>query len=290
MFLNKIKTFILLSMLSGLFMLIGLKFGGAFGLYVSMAIALIMNFTAYFYSDKIVLRMYDAKPMDQYQFSRIYSMVEDLTDKMDLPMPKIWLIDTPMANAFATGRNPENASIALTTGILHILDEREVRAVLSHEISHIKNRDILITTIAASLATAIGYLANILRYGALWNTSSDNNKKSNPLTLLMIAIIMPVAATLIQLALSRSREYLADETGADCCKDPLALASALEKLQYNIKFAHLNNHDTVRAATGSLFIVHPFTSVDWMALFSTHPPMQKRIARLKQMSEELHNQ
>lgn len=290
MLFNKLKTLILLSLLSGLFMIIGYTFGGIFGLGVSLLMAIAINFVAYFYSDQIVLRMYNAQTLDQTRYPQIYSMVKEMSGYLDLPMPKLWLIDTPMANAFATGRNPQNASVAVTSGILNILDQRELKAVLSHELSHVKNRDILITTIAATIATSISYLANMMQYVVFWGGSSKGNgNKSNPIEMLIIAIFMPIIATMMQLAISRSREYLADETGAQCCKDPLSLASALEKLHYSIKFAHLNNDDTVKAATSSLFIVHPFTSIDWLSLFSTHPPMHKRIARLKQMSEKMFN-
>jgi len=285
--LNKIKTAILLSLMTGLFMLLGTFFGGTFGLGIALIFALIMNFITYFYSDKIVLRIYKARPLDKDQYANVYNIITELSQKMDLPMPKLWLIETQMANAFATGRNPENSSVAVTTGILSILDERELRGVLAHELSHIKNRDILITTIAATMAAAIGYIANMMQYAAIWGSGSSDKKKGNPIAMLLVAILMPIAATLIQLAISRSREYLADETGAECCHDPLALASALEKLHGSIKHSHLNN-DTVHASTASLFIVHPFASIDWLSLFSTHPPMHKRIAKLRQIHENMH--
>ena len=204
-------------------------------------------------------------------------------------MPKLWLIRTPMANAFATGRSPSHASVALTTGILEILDHHELRGVLAHELSHIKNRDILVATVAATLATAIGYLANMMHHLAFWRSIDGDKEKrgGNPLVLLVISIIMPIAATLIQLAISRSREYLADETGAHGCHDPLALASALEKLHNHIPHAHLNPENTVQAGTASLFIVHPFNSRTALSWFSTHPPLRSRIERLQKMFERL---
>ncbi|MDP3889583.1 MAG: zinc metalloprotease HtpX, partial [bacterium] len=247
----------------------------------------IMNGIAYFFSDKIVLSLYGARPLDKQQYGWIYDIVQELTEKMRMPMPKLWLINTPMANAFATGRNPNNASVAVTTSIIDLLDKDELRGVLAHELGHVKNRDILVTTIAATIATAIGYLAYMLRYAAFWGSMSDRDRKGNPIVLFLVALLMPIAATLIQLAISRSREYLADETGAHYCNDPLALASALEKLHNNIKYAHLDNQDTQRASTAPLFIVHPFTTNGFIQLFSTHPPMSKRIARLRALYEKM---
>ncbi|PJF38296.1 MAG: protease HtpX, partial [Phototrophicales bacterium] len=186
------------------------------------------------------------------QYAWIYNIVAELAQSMHLPMPKLWIVNTPMANAFATGRNPQNASIAITTGIIDLLDHNELRGVLAHELSHIKNRDTFVTTIAATIATAIGYLAHMLQYTAFWGSMGSNRRRGNPLAMLLVAILMPIAATIIQLAISRSREYLADETGAHHCHDPLSLASALEKLHYNIRYAHLNNTDTQRASTASM--------------------------------------
>lgn len=283
---NKIKTLILLSLLSGLLMFLGLAFGGESGLMITLIMAMSMNLIAYFYSDKIVLKMYNAKELDKNKYNNIHMIVEGLAHNMKIPMPKLWIIETNMANAFATGRNPENASVAVTTGILQLLDERELTGVLAHELSHVKNRDILVTTIAATIATAIGYMAHSMQYAAIFG-SRNNRKNGNTISMLFAAILMPIAATLLQLSISRSREYLADETGAECCKDPLALASALEKLHLGIRNENLNEHnDTVHASTASLFIINPFTSIDWMSLFSTHPPMNKRIERLHNMSKK----
>jgi len=288
MWFNQLKTVILLASMSGLLLLLGGYLGGAQGITIALVLALLMNFFSYFFSDKIVLNLYHAQELDQSQYSWIYDMVKELTQKADLPMPKLWLINTPMANAFATGRNPAHASVAVTTGILNILTRAELRGVLAHEISHVKNRDILISTVAATLATAITYIANMLRYMSFMQ-SSDNDRKngSNVLVLILLAILMPIAASLIQLAISRSREYLADESGAETCHDPLALAAALEKLQTNTAAHHLDNQDTARAATAHLFIVNPFTVQGLMALFSTHPPVSQRIARLRQLFENM---
>lgn len=288
MFNNKLKTFILLVALSSIFLLLGNLFGGMVGLQMAFILALVMNGIAYFFSDKIVLAMYNAKPLDAQEYGWIHEIVEDLAHHMRIPMPKLWIINTPMANAFATGRNPSNASVAVTTGILAILDKDELRGVLAHELSHVKNRDILVTTIAATLATAIGYLASMIQHVAFWDSvRGENRKNGNPIGMFIVALLMPLAATIIQLAVSRSREYLADETGAHACHDPLALASALEKLHNHIPHAHMHTHDTQRASTASLFIVHPFTTDSWLALFSTHPPMRARVERLQALHRKM---
>jgi heat shock protein HtpX len=287
MIFNIIKTATLLIVLNGLLLFIGSLIGGTSGIQMALFMALIMNGITFFFSDKIVLSMYGAKPLDRSQHQWIYEIVEELSSKMNIPMPKLWIVNTPIANAFATGRNPKNASVAVTTGILKILDEEELRGVLAHELAHVKNRDTLITTIAATIASAIGYLAYMLRHAAFWGSMNDNRRKENPMGMLLVSILMPVAATLIQLAISRSREYSADETGAYCGKNPLALASALQKLENNVKFAHLNSEDIQHTSTASLFIVHPFINHSWTYLFSTHPPMNKRIERLQQLSKKI---
>lgn len=286
---NKLKTFILLALLSGLLLLLGSLFGGKAGLQVALILALMMNFIMFFFSDKIVLRLYRAQPLDTTQYAWIYTIVEELSAKMHLPMPKLWLVHTPMANAFATGRSPSHSSIAVTTGILDILDEHELRGVLAHELSHIKNRDVLVATVAATIAAAIGYLANMIQHMAFWQSISGNSdrKNNNIFGLIIVSILMPLAAMLVQMAISRSREYLADETGANFSRDPLALASALEKLHRHIPEAHLNNDDTARASTASLFIVHPFTGNTLLSLFSTHPPVGKRVERLQKIREKM---
>lgn len=289
MIFNQFKTFLLLAVLSSLLIMAGSAIGGSAGVKVALIIALLMNFISYFYSDKIVLYMYQARHLDEHEFKWIYDMVHELTQKMGLPMPQLWLIDTPMANAFATGRNPYHASVAVTTGILDILAPHELRGVLAHELGHVKNRDILISTIAATVATAISYVGTMARYAAIFGGSSDDrDRRSNPFALLLVIIFMPLAAMLLQMAISRSREYLADETGAEYSADPLALASALEKLHYHVHEEHLDaQYDTNKASTASLFIVNPFSAQGIIALFSTHPPMQERIKRLRQMHEKM---
>ncbi len=290
MFFNTIKTVILLSLLSGLFMFMGNLIGGSSGLHIAFIMALVFNGAMYFFSDRIVLSLYKAVPLDKNRYASLYTMVSQLAEKTEIPLPRLWLIDTPMANAFATGRNPKHASVAVTSGILSLLNQDELRGVLAHELAHIKNRDILISTMAATLATAIGYLANMLQYAAFWGSLSnrDDSKKGNPLFMLLVAILMPIAATLLQLALSRSREYEADDTGARNCHDPLALASALKKLEKNVATEHLNKNDVEKASTASLFIVNPFTTTSTlMNLFSTHPPMQLRVERLQNLYKKM---
>lgn len=289
MFLNQLKTAVLLTIMSAILLMGGTALGGKNGLTLALIMALVMNLIAYFYSDKIVLSMYGAQQLDKQHYGWLYQIVDELSHSMNIPMPKLWLIATPMANAFATGRNPSHASVAVTTGILSILDRHELRGVLAHELGHVKNRDILISTIAATVATAIGYVANMARYAAIWGASSrDDGQKSNPLAAILIAIFMPLAAMIVQMAISRSREYQADETGARYSNDPLALASALEKLQSNVAHDHLDNQmDAGKASTAPLFIVHPFSTQGLMNLFSTHPPMQERVKRLRQMHQKM---
>jgi heat shock protein HtpX len=283
MWLNQLKTVVLLAILSGIFLLIGGAIGGKEGLQFAFIIAIAFNFLTYFFSEKLVLSMYRAKPLDKNQYNWIYEVTENLTKKMNIPMPRLWIIETPMANAFATGRNPKHSSVVLSSGILDILDKDELSGVIAHELSHIKNRDTLIATIAATIATSIGYLARMAQFATF---SRDRNRNGNPIVVLFITILMPIAAAIIQLAISRSREYLADESGAKFSHKPLALASALDKLHNNIKYAHLKNNNTAQASTASLFIVHPFTASNWTTLFSTHPPIQKRILKLRKMAEK----
>lgn len=286
MFWNQVKTVVLLGGLTGLFLLIGAWAGGQKGLTIALIVALMMNAISYFWSDKIVLAMYGAQELDRAKYARIYDIVEELAHNAQIPMPKLWYIPTSMANAFATGRNPEHGSVAVTQGIMDILDEHELRGVIAHELAHIKNRDILIATVAATIATAIGYLANMIHWAAIFGGFSgrDDENRGGGWGALIIAIIMPIAAALIQLAISRSREYLADESGAGFAHDPLALASALEKLHKGVEVHHEQPSSPAQTATASMFIVYPFSGSGWINLFSTHPPMEKRIERLRQMA------
>ncbi len=284
MFFNQIKTAILLAGLSGLLFLLGYWVGGSNGIMFAFIFSLAMNFFMYFYSDKIVLKMYRAQPLDQDTHGYIYDMVQDLCHHAHLPMPKLWLIPTPMANAFATGRNPKHASVAVTQGILDILEEHELRGVLAHELGHVKNRDILVATVAATIATAIGYIATMIRWSFIFGGRGSDRDRGGGIGALLAAIIMPLAAAMIQMAISRSREYLADESGAHYCQDPLALASALDKLSGSTKRHQSQPASHAHAATASLFIVYPFSGRGMLRMFSTHPPMEKRIERLRKMA------
>jgi heat shock protein HtpX len=284
MFFNQLKTAFLLAALSGLMLMVGGMMGGKSGLVLALSMAILLNFLVYFFSDKLVLKLYGAEPLDANQYPKIYAMVEELCHNAKLPMPKLWLLPTDMANAFATGRSPKHASVAVTQGIMNILQENELRGVIAHELSHVKNRDILVGTIAATLAAAIGYLADMMYWSTLFFGGDRENNRS-AIGSLFVIILMPFAAMLIQLAISRSREYLADETGAKISHDPLALASALEKLQH-ASHAHKEEPESqAQTSTASLFIVYPFSAEGLLSLFSTHPPMEKRIQRLREMAQ-----
>ena len=271
-------------------MLVGGLVNGYDGIAIAFIFSLIMNIGAYFFSEKIVLYMHKAQPLHADSHPEIYETVQELTQAARLPMPKLWFIESNQPNAFATGRNPHHSSVVLSTGIISLLDKGELRGVLAHELSHIKNRDILISTMAATIASAIGFIADTLRYRAFFSNSDDRKNGQNPLVLILVAILMPLAAALIQLAISRSREYLADEEGARISKDPLALASALEKLTRTSSHARTAEDREISPATAHLFIVNPLHAIDgisFSSLFSTHPPVQKRIERLKKIHERM---
>ncbi len=274
---NQIKTFVLLAILTGILLFIG-NFFGRNGLMIAAAFALLINFGSYFFSDKIVLFIYKAKPADKKAHAKLFSMVENISKEAGLPMPKLFIVPTQTPNAFATGRNPKHSAVACTEGILELLTEKELKGVLAHEMSHIKNRDTLIMTIAATIAGVISYVASMARFGAMFGNRDDRN--NNLIGLLVIAILAPLIALIIQLAISRSREYLADETGAKTIKDSGSLASALEKLERGVKYNPLKFGTE---ATSSLFIVNPFKASALLALFSTHPPLKERVKRLKEM-------
>jgi heat shock protein HtpX len=285
MFFNWFKTIILLTALMTLVGGVAYFYNGTAGLISAVIITFFVHGLTYFFSDRIVLRMYNAQPLTQEQYPDVYAMVQELTQIMRIPMPSLFIINRNVANAFATGRNPSHASVAVTQGILSILQPYELRAVLAHELAHIKNRDILVGTIAAMFASIIGYLAYWLRSSVLWG-QHKKEKSSNPVIIIVLTILVPFVATLIQLAISRSREYLADESGALCCKDPLALASALEKLHNHVPHAHFDADETHKASTAHLFIVYPFLSNNFLSWFSTHPPMSARIKRLRALYEK----
>lgn len=268
----------------GLFMLVGDLLGGRQGMTIAFFFALIMNFGAYWFSDKMVLAMYRAQEVDQNSYPEYYSVVSELARKDNLPMPRVYVIPTATPNAFATGRNPHHAAVAATQGILQLLNRDELAGVMAHELSHVKHRDILISTLAATIAGAIGYLAMMARwsmiFGGYGRSSDDDRGGGNLIALLVTAIVMPIAASLIQLAISRSREYLADEGGAQLSGNPMALASALEKLERGAEAIPMD----AAPATAHMFIVNPLTAGGIAALFRTHPSTEDRIARLQQMA------
>lgn len=283
---NQLKAFILLGALSGIFLLMGYWVGGQGGALFAFMMALGVNFFTYYFSDSLVLGMYGAVALDEVRYKHIHTMVDELCRSARIPKPRLWIVKNSIANAFATGRNPQNASVAVTQGILDLLNEDELRGVLAHEISHIKNRDILVGTVAAVLATAIGYIANMIQWMFIFDSrrTSKNSERSGGIGALFVALIMPIAATLVQLAISRSREFLADESGAKCSKDPLALAVALEKLHVGVERSSEVPPTPAHAAAASLFIVYPFSGSSLVKLFSTHPPMEERIRRLRAMA------
>ncbi len=280
MIINQIKTVLLLGVLTGLMLLAGQLIGGQIGLAIGLAIALIMNFGSYFFSHKIVLMMYRAKPASKKDYPELNKIVAEVAHKAGIPKPKVYIIPTENPNAFATGRNPKHGVVACTKGILHLLSKEELKGVIAHEMSHIKNRDILIQTIASTIAGVISYIAMIARWGAIFGGFGGDRDGENVFSLLALAILTPIIALIIQLAISRSREYLADETGAKIIKNPKALASALEKLETGTRYNPLRFGNKT---TSSLFIANPFRTTGLTALFSTHPPMKERIRRLNNM-------
>src|SRR5690242_17073832 len=276
---NTFKTAFFLTALTLLLMFIGRAFGGQNGMVLALAFAAVMNFVSYFFSDKIALAMYRARPVTREELPRAYQIVERLTQRVGLPMPKIYVIPTDSPNAFATGRNPSHASVAVTQGILQLLSDEELEGVLAHELGHVRNRDILISSIAATLAGAITYIARMGYWASLFGYGGgrdDRDRGGGGLTALLMLILAPIAAMLIQLAVSRSREYQADETGAHFTGNPYALASALEKLDAYARKVPLQ----ATPSTAHLFIIQPFLGVSLMSLFQTHPPIAKRIERL----------
>jgi heat shock protein HtpX len=279
---NMFKTVFLLTAMTLLLMIAGRAFGGQNGMYIALAIAVVMNFSAYFFSDRIALATYRAQPVTREQLPRAYAAVERLAPKMNIPMPKIYVIPTDSPNAFATGRNPQHASVAVTHGILGLLTDEELEGVLAHELGHVNNRDILISSVAATLAGAITMLASMGRWAMIfggYGRGERDNRGGGGLSALFMLIVAPIAATLIQLAVSRSREYQADATGAHFTGNPYALASALQKIDAYARRLPMQ----ASPSTAHLFIIQPFLGVSagtFANLFSTHPPVAKRIERL----------
>ena len=280
---NYVKTAMLLAVLSAILIFFGGALGGRQGAMLALIFAGALNFFSYWYSDKVVLKMYKAKEVDETNSPRLYNVVRDLAMKAEIPMPKVYIMDNPAPNAFATGRNPSHAAVAATTGLLQILDEHELSGVIAHELSHITNRDILISTIAATIAGAISYLTYIAYFASMFG-GRDSDRGGNPIVLIVMMIIAPMAAMIIQMAISRSREYAADLGGARLTGHPLYLAGALKKLgSYNKKIPTQAVSKEVAQATAHLFIVSPLTGGGMMKLFSTHPPLEERIKRLEDM-------
>ncbi|MBR9683381.1 zinc metalloprotease HtpX [Candidatus Woesearchaeota archaeon] len=280
---NQIKTVVLLTLLAVLLMFIGRLIGGTSGLIIGLVFALGINFVSYWWSDKIVLKIYRAKEADKHEYSHLYTMLEKITHSAKLPMPKLYIINNPQSNAFATGRNPKHAAVAVTTGILNLLNHDELNGVLAHEISHIKNRDILISTIAATIAAVISYVAMMARWAAIFGGMGNrDNRGGGILELLVLAIVAPLMAMIIQFAISRSREYMADESGARLTGHPQHLASALEKIHQNVSHFPLKKMGTTDA-TAHMFIHSPFKGKSFLELFSTHPNVYKRIKRLEEL-------
>jgi heat shock protein HtpX len=279
---NVLRTTVLLAALTALFLVIGGAIGGNQGLFIAFVFALLMNFASYWFSDKIVLSMYGAREVSLNEAPDLYRLVQRLAQRAGIPMPRVYIIPSDAPNAFATGRNPQHGAVAVTEGILRMLDTDELAGVLAHELGHIRNRDTLIMTVAATLAGAITMLAHMAQWGAIFGFGRRDEEDSGGggmLSLLFMAILAPIAATLIQLAISRSREYFADSTGAAVAGSPSGLARALEKLHYASQRLPMDAYP----ATAHLFIVNPLTGGSLLNLFSTHPPIEERIRRLRRI-------
>ncbi len=278
---NNIKTLFLLVTLTLVLVWAGGALGGKQGMTIALIFALGMNFISYWFSDKIVLRMYRAKQVTEAEAPDLYSIVRSLVQKAGMPMPKVYMMDQEQPNAFATGRNPNHAAIAVTTGIMRILTREELQGVIGHELSHIKNRDILISTIAATIAGAISYLAQMAQWAMIFGGHrGDDDEGGSPIAAFVMMIVGPIAAMIIQMAISRSREYAADSGGAEIAGNPRYLAGALRKLHMASQKIPMH----ANPATSHMFIVNPFSGGGIVKLFSTHPPIEERIARLESMS------
>ena len=277
---NFTKTFMLMAAITALFVVIGHFIGGQSGMFIALALAVAMNFFSYWFSDKMVLKMYNAQEVDATTAPEYYNMVKELAGRANLPMPRVYLIDDNAPNAFATGRNPEHAAVAATTGILRALNARELRGVMAHELAHVKHRDILISTIAATMAGAVSSLAN---FAMFFGGRDEEGRPSNPIASIAVMFLAPMAAALIQMAISRAREFEADRGGAEISSDPLALAAALDKIHKyaaGISFEAAESHP----ATAQMMIINPLFGGGISKMFSTHPATEERIARLNEMA------
>ena len=286
---NIFKTAILMALLAGLMVAVGGAVGGSSGAMVMLVISLGINFATYWFSDSMVLKSYNAREISREDSPQLYEIVEKLAHNANLPMPRVYVIDTPEPNAFATGRNPDHAAVAVTTGIMKALDYNEISGVLGHELAHVKHRDILIGTIAAAMAGVIAMISDIVQWGAIFGTRSDDDDDNGGglFGFLVTVIVAPLAATLIQLAVSRSREYDADKTGGEICGNPMYLANALEKIEYYVSnYAPMPQAGT---ATAHMFIINPLENSKkaFKNLFSTHPDTEDRIAHLREQAREM---
>lgn len=278
---NLAKTAILMAAITALFVVVGGMLGGEQGMFMALLIAIGMNFFSYWFSDTMVLKMTNAQQVDERSAPQLYALVQELADKAGLPIPKVFVIEEDAPNAFATGRNPEHASVAATTGILRVLSSRELRGVMAHELAHVKHRDILISTVAATMAGAISALANLAMFAGGRNSEG---RQGNPLASLLVMFLAPLAASLIQMSISRAREYEADRGGAEISADPEALAQALQKIHaysQGTPFQAIERHPE----TAQMMIINPLTAGGVAQLFSTHPPMEERVARLISMAK-----
>ena len=280
MFGNWLKTSLLMAAIMALFGLIGSYLGGASGMIMALLFGGVMNVFAYWFSDKMVLRMYNAHEVDEASAPQFYAMVRDLSQRAGLPMPRVYLIDEAQPNAFATGRNPEHAAVAATTGILHLLSARELRGVMAHELAHVQHRDILISTISATMAGAISSLAN---FAMFFGGRDEDGRPANPLASLLVALLAPLAATLIQMAISRAREFEADRGGAAISGDPDALADALTKIDAYARGIPMPTAEA-HPATAQMMIMNPLSGGGIAGLFSTHPSTEERVDRLREMA------
>ncbi|MCX6554936.1 MAG: zinc metalloprotease HtpX [Candidatus Aminicenantes bacterium] len=276
---NNLKTVLLLGALSGIFLFIGGMAGGQQGMLLALAFAALTNFVAYWFSDKIVLKSYRASELPESEAPKIHAMVRELSQQAQIPMPSIYVFEQDSPNAFATGRNPAKAAIALSRGIIQLMEEAELKGVIAHELTHVINRDTLLATIAATLASAIMFLGYQMRWFGLLSGGRDDDRRGGVLGMIVMAVLAPLAATIIQLAISRSREYKADAGSAQLTHNPEGLATALEKLTVYAKRIPLQ----ATQQTAHLFIVSPLSGKSLLALFSTHPPLEERVARLRQM-------
>ena len=277
---NLLKTAVLMAAITALFMAIGASIGGRQGMAIALMVALGMNFFSYWFSDKLVLKMYRAQQVDESSAPQFYRMIRELAHNAGLPMPKVYLIDEDAPNAFATGRNPQNAAVAATTGILRVLSERELRGVMAHELAHVRHRDILISTISATMAGAISMLAN---FAMFFGHRDSEGRSTNPIVGMLVMLLAPLAAGVIQMAISRAREFEADRGGAEISRDPQALASALQKIHQHAQRIALPTTER-HPETAQMMIMNPLSGGGLSGLFSTHPPTEERVARLMQMA------